>query len=265
MALEGKKGSAGGILAQLGIDFVLVTLSLLFSAFLFYSLSGGSGLPSGFLWFALVSSVFSLLIFSLFGLYGTLWQYASHRDLLFVTASAFTSGLVAFGLNLLWGLIFPGASVSCPCLVFFLHWLLCAWLVGGSRLLYCMVHTRRKLRLLRKEGPPTRVMIVGGGWAGASLVHEMQNGNWGNRIPVLVVDDNRSRTDSRLSGVPVERGTSNILLLASNYRIDEIVISIATPEGDLSELVEKCRVTGYRVRRLGALQEVCGEAENGGA
>ena len=74
--------------------------------------------------------------------------------------------------------------------------------------------------------------------------------------PVLVVDDDRIRTGSELSGVPVVRGSGNILKLASDYRVDEIIIAIATPKGDLKPLIEKCLATGCRVRRLAPLQEL---------
>ena len=124
-------------------------------------------------------------------------------------------------------------------MVYLLFWIISMAMVGGSRLLYRIAVTRERFTLLRAPRDDVRrVMVVGAGWAGASVVHEMQRGSYGNRVPVLVVDDDRIRTGSELSGVPVVRGSGNILKLASDYRVDEIIIAIATPWGDLKPLIE---------------------------
>ena len=51
----------------------------------------------------------------------------------------------------------------------------------------------------------------------------------------------------------------NILKLASDYRVEEIIIAIATPQSDLKPLIEKCLATGCHVRRMTLLQDVNGE------
>ena len=52
------------------------------------------------------------------------------------------------------------------------------------------------------------------------------------------------------------RGSGNILRLASDYRIDEIIIAISTPHGDLKSLIEKCLATGCRVKRISPMEDV---------
>ena len=40
------------------------------------------------------------------------------------------------------------------------------------------------------------------------------------------------------------------------YRVDEIIIAIATPNGDLSELIHRCIDTGCHVRMVSTLRDV---------
>jgi len=70
------------------------------------------------------------------------------------------------------------------------------------------------------------------------------------------VDDDERRTGRQLSGVPVVRGTGNIIKLASDTQIDDIIIAIATPRSDLRPLIEKCLATGCRVRKVTSLQDI---------
>jgi len=99
-------------------------------------------------------------------------------------------------------------------------------------------------------------MVIGAGWAGANVVRDIQSGRYGDCAPIVVVDDDKNRAGAKLKGVPVVWGTGNILRLASDYQVDEIIIAIATPHGALQPLMEKCLATGCRVRRLTALQDV---------
>lgn len=201
------------------------------------------------------------LVFAAFGIYRTMWQYASASDVLRVAVASLTASLLTYAFSLTANLfVRPDNLFRMHRMVYLLLWLGATALVGASRLVYRTLVTKERFSLFRLRGTELRrVMVVGAGWAGASLVHEMQRGRYGSCIPVVVVDDDRTRTGSSLSGVPVMRGTGNILKLASDYRVDEIIIAIATPKNDLKPIIEKCLATGCHVRRMTLLQDVGGE------
>jgi len=137
---------------------------------------------------------------------------------------------------------------------------MCTALIGLSRILYRMWIRKERFPLLTKDKTDyRRAMIIGAGWAGANMVHEMQRGNYGACIPAVVIDDNSERDGSTLSGVPVVRGSGNLLRLASDYQIDDIIIAISTPNGDLQSLIEKCLATGCRVKRIAPMEELSGK------
>lgn len=242
------------------LDMVLVNAALLLAQVVRYSSNISYSFFENSIRLAPAMTVLFLLTFYAFGIYRTMWQYASASDVLRVAAATLTASLLTYVFSLVANLfVRPVNLFRLHRMIYLLLWIVTMAFVGGSRLIYRMAVTHERLSLLRsfKTGAQ-RVMVIGAGWAGASVVHEMQRGRYGNCVPVLVVDDDRIRTGSSLSGVPVVRGSGNILKLASDYLVDEIIIAIATPKGDLRPVIEKCLATGCRVRRVVPLEDVGG-------
>ncbi len=243
------------------LDAVLLNLALLLAQVVRYSADMSFSFFANSFRLAPAMTVLFLVVFYLFGLYRTMWQYASASDILRIAAASFVATVLTYGFSLTANLfVRPDNLFRLHRMVYLLHWLVVIALVGGSRLLYRTLVMRERFSILRADKSELRrVMIIGAGWAGASVVHEMQRGNYGRCAPVVVVDDDRVRTGSQLSGVPVVRGSGNILKLVSDYRVDEIIFAFATPKGDLKPVIEKCLATGCRVRRVNPLQDVHGE------
>lgn len=240
------------------LDTALVNAALLLAQVVRYSSNISYSFFENSIRLAPAMTVLFLLTFYAFGIYRTMWQYASAGDVLRVAAATLMASLLTYAFSLVANLfVRPVNLFRLHRMIYLLLWIVTMAFVGGSRLIYRMAVTHERLSLLRpsKTGAQ-RVMVIGAGWAGANVVHEMQRGRYGNCIPVLVVDDDRIRTGSSLSGVPVVRGSGNILKLASDYLVDEIIIAIATPKGDLRPVIEKCLATGCRVRRVAPLEDV---------
>ena len=244
------------------LDVLLVNASLFLAQVVRYSSNISYSFFENSIRLAPAMTVIFLLVFCGFGMYRTMWQYASANDVLRIALATLVASLITYLFSLAANaFVRPQNLFRLHRMVYLLFWIISMAMVGASRLLYRIVVTRERFALLSTPRDDVRrVMVVGAGWAGASIVHEMQRGSYGNRAPVLVVDDDRIRTGSELSGVPVVRGSGNILKLASDYRVDEIIIAIATPKGDLKPLIEKCLATGCRVRRLAPLQELGNDA-----
>ncbi|MCI6378520.1 MAG: polysaccharide biosynthesis protein [Clostridiales bacterium] len=242
------------------LDVALVNAALALAQVVRYSSHISYSFFENSLRLAPAMTVLFVLTFYAFGIYRIMWQYASASDVLRVAVATLTASLLTYAFSLVANLfVRPANLFRLHRVIYLLLWIITMAFVGGSRLVYRMAVTHERLSLLRssKTGAQ-RVMVIGAGWAGASVVHEMQRGSYGNCIPVLVVDDDRIRTGSSLSGVPVVRGSGNILKLASDYLVDEIIIAIATPKGDLKPVIEKCLATGCRVRRVAPLEDVGG-------
>ena len=72
----------------------------------------------------------------------------------------------------------------------------------------------------------------------------MQAGRYGDCVPVIVVDDDESRRNTRIGRVRVVMDTGKIAEYVKQYAIDDIIIAIATPKSDLTELMHTCVDTG---------------------
>ena len=208
-------------------------------------------------------TVLFLLVFQLMGMYRTMWRYISAGDVLrilfaslmatgFTYVFSWTANIFVQPLNL-----FRMHRMS-----YLLLWLISFALVFASRIICRVIVFRDSFHIWNALHTKShRVMIIGAGWTGARVVIDMQRGLYGDRTPVLVVDDDRDRTGRNISGVPVVRGTGNIIKLASDAQVDEIIIAIRTPQDDIKPLLEKCLATGCRVRRANPLQDVKGSVE----
>ena len=196
------------------LDALLVNISMIFSQELRY---GEYIVPNelySILWrIAPAITVLSLVIFALFGIYRTMWQYASAEDLIRLTLATFVATVTIYlggmAANLF---VKPDNLFLLQRSIYLLHWLLSTVLIGLSRILYRIAVRKEHFPLLKKtKDEVRRVMIIGAGWVGANLVHELLRGSYGNSVPILVVDDDTNRNGSAISGVPVVRGSGNIL------------------------------------------------------
>ena len=207
-----------------------------------------------------------VLSFWVFGLYRSMWQYASVRGVLQIVGATLMAALSVYVYSLVrYAFTQPVNDHLLHRTVYLLYWLLLTAFVGGSRLLYRIVRTRGLYPFKRGERESyRRTLVIGAGWAGANLIREMQSGRYGNSLPVAAVDDDPARAGASLSGVRVLRGTDRIAQYARDYAIDDIVIAIATPTGELRPLIEACLSTGCRVRRVSALMDVQSGGDAGG-
>ena len=193
-------------------------------------------------------------------LYKSLWQYASVDGLIQIVLG--TS--LGLGATYLFSLISYTVSPSpnlflMPRTVYLNQWLLLLLLIGASRL------SMRLAMQWGRTGVPffhnsrsadSRVMVIGAGWAGASVIRELQSGRFGLSRAVLAVDDDLGKKGTRINSIPVYIGTDNVEIYAKQFAIDEIIIAIATPKGQLRPLIERCLATKCKLKMVTALQDV---------
>jgi FlaA1/EpsC-like NDP-sugar epimerase len=197
-----------------------------------------------------------LILFRLAGLvmarlYHHSLRYACIPDLILIGKLAFFSSLF-FWVFIRWH--FPEPSM--PFVLFVLDWMIvqCLWsaLHFGSRI----IKTQQAVR--RKHG--RRVLIVGAGDAGMTLLKELSMDPASGCQPIAVVDDDPAKSNRSMYGVPVVSGTKDIAELAARMRVEEILICIpsATPS-QMSDILTACRRSHLPVRTLPSLAELAEE------
>ena len=135
--------------------------------------------------------------------------------------------------------------------IYFIQWVITLALIAGSRFLvrYRYVGSNRK-----SSGKQKRFMIVGAGYAGATVIRDIQNGRYGNAAAVVALDDDEEKANAAISRVPVIR--MDVREAAEQYDPDEIIITMAAPR---QELIESCLETGKKVRVFSQAQGVVRE------
>lgn len=224
-------------------DVIFVNGSLLFSLFLKFD----AGIPKEhidvFVKNALIVTVIQIGIFFFLGLYRSLWEYASIEEI----QQIFLATLAAVGVRLAVDLLFDELFHTS---VYVSGWINMLVLIGGSRISYRYL---RKVRLGKRRSncKASRVMIIGAGSAGSMIIKELKNHSDFESIPVLAVDDDRCKHDTKINGVPVKYGRENIKKYAEEYSIDEIIIAMpSASKKDITEILKLCKTTKCKLKTL---------------
>ncbi|HEY8348853.1 MAG TPA: hypothetical protein VIM13_03360, partial [Clostridia bacterium] len=133
------------------IDAVLLNLSIFFALLIKFDASVPQQYIEYLRSFAIVGTVLQLAVFWLFGLYRSLWEYASIEEMLQIIFAT----LVAYAIRAVVG--YAGGKVF-PVSVYIVGWILLNMMVGGTRISYRLAR-RVKNDLLRRRCKPSRAMI----------------------------------------------------------------------------------------------------------
>ena len=188
-------------------------------------------------------------VYTICGLYRSLWQYAGVFELFQVCIASLTAAFCSFVFGIVTNLRFP--------LSYYILWpIISGFLTGAGRLLY-RIARRTEYSLKKKKPGIKRVMIIGAGNAGALIIREMKMNRNFNAVPVVAVDDDPDKLGTLICGVPVEGGSSRIKELASIYKADEIIIAVpSATKKQIAKLVDICKETRKKTRVLPAVHEM---------
>ena len=172
-----------------------------------------------------------------FGIQRGLWRYVGLHDLTRILWASITSTIVLYVLlNAVLG------WSDYPRSVIILTGLLAAGFLAGIRL------TVRALReWLQIVGPTARrVLVVGAGNAGESLVRDLQTNPSYNYKPVAFVDDDPVKQKAKIHGVPVAGTIEEIKKAVERAEVQEIIVAIPSATPGLIQRIlassEACRV-----------------------
>ncbi len=202
----------------------------------------------------------TLIVFFLCRLYASLWEFAGATEIVNITLAVITSGLLNMAFTLL---VYAGKTkkgqVPLPRSFYILFTLFLMLFTCVGRYFY------RALRAFVKrnsnEGTLRRVMVVGAGSAGNTLIKELKGSTHLNTKVVGVIDDDVKKIGSYIHGVRVYGGRDTIIKYAEKLKADEIILAMpAASAQDIKEVLNICKETGCELKRLpGIYQLVNGE------
>jgi FlaA1/EpsC-like NDP-sugar epimerase len=172
------------------------------------------------------------IFFFAFGLYRGVWRYAGARDAASIFSAVVLSEVAAFAvmaLTVTWN-GFPRST-------YLIDVLLCSMLIGASRFWERAV--AHALRTLVGRGAQRRVLIIGAGQSGRSLLRELRE-TPGERV-IGFVDDDPALRGRRIQGVPVVGALEQIGWLLGRFAPEAVLVTIpAAPRQLLDAVIEAC-------------------------
>jgi FlaA1/EpsC-like NDP-sugar epimerase len=253
------------IAALVALDAVCVNLSF-FLAYLFrFELDAGAlgfatffpAYTDNFIWLTAIK----LFVLFAFGMYGSLWKYASAKELAKVfAASVFaTLGSLAF-------LTLTQSDPIMPRSIYAISFLLDTALFGGVRFAYRYARemrgrgTRPGLISVLSDAPdggPARVMLVGAGDAGATIIREIRYSHGGHKKVVTAIDDDPAKRGQHILGVKIEGSMEDLVALAKKHEVDEIIVAIpSASRREISGIVTAASGTNAKIQILPSMMDL---------
>ncbi len=198
-------------------------------------------------------TIMSLLIFWLFRLYHSLWQYASIAEVYRIAEACIIVELVHFLSNKIVGNMLPRSCYFNAAIYLIIA--ICA-----SRFMYRMIRT--VLNKYRNIKTSNNVMIIGAGEATNVIMREIQNSSYlANSNIACIIDDDRRKVGKYIRGVKVIGTRDKIKEAAKLYDIDEIIFAIPSASNEVKrDILNICKETDCTLKILpGVYQMVDGE------
>ena len=195
------------------------------------------------------SIVITILLFWVFHLYQSLWQYAGTPEIINIFLSCVFSAIsqmIVVRMFLKWP--YPRS-----CYVFF-----------GGFLLACVVASRFFYRAFRTfvekrtdMAKAVNVMVIGAGESANLLIREMKSSSYIQKNALCVIDDFNTRVGSYIHGVKVVGGRDDILENVARYDIDEIIIAMpSAPKSQIREILDICKQTKCELKTLPGMYQL---------
>lgn len=198
-------------------------------------------------------TIMSLLIFWLFRLYHSLWQYASIAEVYRIAEACIIVEVVHFLSNKIAGNMLPRSCYFNAAIYLIIA--ICA-----SRFMYRMIRT--VLNKYRNIKTSNNVMIIGAGEATNVIMREIQNSSYlANSNIACIIDDDRRKVGKYIRGVKVIGTRDKIKEAAKLYDIDEIIFAIPSVSNEVKrDILNICKETDCTLKILpGVYQMVDGE------
>lgn len=196
-----------------------------------------------------VYTIIKILTFAYFKIYRSLWRYASVDELLQIFYGAFLGNILVLSYSFIIGAHLPRS-------IYIMTGMIDVLLIGGSRFSYRAIRRIKNGELLYKN-KAKKIMIIGAGDAGATVIKEYKNNTNLNSYVVALIDDSKEKYGRRIHGVPVVGNRDDIIEVSKKYSVDEIIISIPSAnKGDIREITKICSQTDCILKTLPGIYDL---------
>lgn len=233
-------------------DLLAIILSYFLALFFRFDLKY-SGIPEDyfetFLKSIAIYAIFCAVVFWIFKLYSSIWRFASVIELSRIVGATIITGICHI---IFVNLVFLRMPISYYVFGIMFQF----FFTAGIRFIY------RAFRLFRarektKKTASKRVMIIGAGAAGNSVIKEMIRSERIEELPVCIIDDEKAKWGKIMDGVPVVGGRESILLNVKKYNVEKIYFAIPTIDAaDKRDILTICSTTDCELKSLPGIYQI---------
>jgi len=202
---------------------------------------------------AIIATIVKLVTFILFRLYNSLWRYAGTYEMGLIVAAAGISNASMLSYAFL-------SRTPVPRSIFVMTIMIDIFLVGGIRFAYRVFRRIVKGEIIRITNSK-RVLIIGGGDAGAIIIKELKMHPELKSSPVAIIDDNKYKVGKKINGVPIVGATGDILVIIDKWKIDEVIIAMPSAGNKkVNDIFTECSKTQCKVKILPSVSQLIDES-----
>jgi FlaA1/EpsC-like NDP-sugar epimerase len=195
--------------------------------------------------------VVKLIIFWGVGFYRRYWKYASIEEGIYIVTLMMGVVVIQTILFNLLEMLLGELPQSLPILEGILSCIFVILLRFSVRVVERISH-RQKISKNRE-----RVLIIGAGSAGVSLVEDMQRNPQFGAYPVGFIDDDIKKQNIHLRGIPVLGNRQKISEVIKTLKIHKVIIAMPTVPGQtIRQIVDICQNNGVQPSTLPGIYEI---------
>ena len=200
----------------------------------------------------------TLLVYWLFKLYDSIWNYVSVSELERIVVAAFIVSILNVGISYVLNLEVHQTSWYMPRSFYFIFSFLLILSTCVTRFGYRAI--RMIVRRHRDKKIGANVMVVGAGEAGNMLIKEIMASDYLHKNICCIIDDSDRKVGSFIQGVKIVGNRDAIESNVEKYNIKEIIVAIPSADKkELSSIVNICQKTGCHVKILPGICEIVNE------
>ncbi|GBF12579.1 nucleoside-diphosphate sugar epimerase/dehydratase [Tepidibacillus sp. HK-1] len=227
------------------IDSVIIAVSVMMAYFLRFDFKLRTELFIFIPYVIIMHMAIILIVFNSMRLYKRVWQYASIGELISIVKAVTISEVFFFSFHSLIQYMYPNVVV--PRSIYLLSLMLIIAGIGGSRLTWRIIRDD----YLKIQPYHKRALIIGAGNAGALIAKELKHSPDTEFYPVAFIDDNPSKLNLEVLGLPIVGTRDDIVNAVERYGIQEIIIAIpSAPKSEIAEIINICKQTKANIKIL---------------
>ena len=232
-------------------DFVTIAFSYFFGLWLRFDFRFSS-IPEVYLsvYYKLIVpyALVCVFIYWLFKLYRSIWRFASYSELTNIILSNILCGLF----NVIVCVIFGARMPISFHVIGFIMQIIFAAVIRFSYRFILMIKRQQ-----RNNKNATRVMLIGAGDAGLTILRDVNKNIESSSRVVCIIDDSTNKMGRYIEGVPVVGGRDDILKNVEKYNINEIYFAIPSASAaQRRDILNICRETDCELKVLPGIQQI---------